>query len=125
MRVRQDRNKIDNEDDQFNGRKNTRVLLNLPIEYYAPNSEITRPGHTYNVSPDGVMLNIPERLNIGQMINLAIFFSWGASMEAVKVHSQVVWVSEEEMDGSYRSGVRFVDLSEKDKGKLEKFFERD
>jgi c-di-GMP-binding flagellar brake protein YcgR len=105
-------------------RQYTRVHLHLPVEYYANNPKAPRLGHTTNLSPGGVMLNIPEKLDIGQSINLAIFVSWGKSVEAIKASSQVIWVAGEEEDGGFRSGVKFVDLSPNDRNKLEKFFEK-
>ena len=70
------------------------------------------------------MLNIPEKLDIGQSINLAIFVSWGKSIEAIKVISQVIWVDGAEKDGEFLSGVKFMDLSANNRNKLEKFFEK-
>jgi hypothetical protein len=62
-------------------------------------------------------------LSIGQRINLSIFVSLGKAVEAIKVNSQVVWVLDAGKDGSFRSGVKFIDLSASDRKKLEKFFE--
>jgi len=104
------------------GRQHARVHLNLPIEYYSGNPKTPRLGHTTNLSPGGVMLNIREKLDIGQAINLAIFVSLGKSVEAIKVNSRVVWVEGE--DGGFRSGVKFIDLSPADRNKLEKFCEK-
>jgi c-di-GMP-binding flagellar brake protein YcgR len=105
-------------------RQYARVHLHLPVEYYADNPKVPRLGHTTNLSPGGVMLNIPEKLDIGQAINLAIFVSWGKSIEAIKVNSQVIWVDGAEKDGEFLSGVKFMDLSANDRNKLEKFFEK-
>ena len=110
--------------DQPEVRQYTRVLLHLPVEYYVNNPKIPRLGHTTNLSPGGVMLNIPEKLDIGQSISLAIFVSLGKSVEAIKVSSQVIWVAGEEKDGGFRSGVKFIDLSANDRNKLERFFEK-
>jgi hypothetical protein len=104
-------------------RKHRRVILNLPIEYSSGQTRSPRPGHTCNLSPDGVMLNLPERLDIGQQIGLSIFFAFGQRVEWVRVNSQVIWVDAEEQDGSYRSGIKFIDLTSHDRSKLEKFFE--
>ena len=110
--------------DQPEVRKYTRVHLHLPVEYYAKNPKVPRLGHTTNLSPGGVMLNIPEKLDIGQSINLAIFVSLGKSVEAIKVNSQVIWVEGSGKDGGFLSGVKFMDLSPNDRNKLEKFFEK-
>jgi c-di-GMP-binding flagellar brake protein YcgR len=109
--------------DEPDGRKHPRTTLNLPVEYYATNPKTPRVGHTSDLSPDGVLLNIPEKLDIGQSIKLAIFVYLDKTVETIKVNSQVVWVAGREKDGSFLSGVKFIDLSSNDRHKLEKFFE--
>jgi len=109
--------------DQPDGRKHPRAPLNLPVEYYATNPKTPRLGHTSDLSPDGVMLNIPERLDVGQLIKLAIFVYLDKTVETIMVNSEVVWVAGREKDGSFRLGMKFTDLSSNDRLKLEKFFE--
>jgi len=123
MRRRTDWGRKAKDPDQPNGRKHPRASLNLPVEYYASNPKKPRLGHTSDLSPDGVLLNIPEKLDIGQPIKLAIFVYLDKAVETIKVNSQVVWVAGREKDGSFRSGVKFIDLSSSDRHKLEKFFE--
>ena len=108
---------------QPEGRKHTRALLHLPVEYYATSPKAPRLGHTSDLSPDGVLLNIPERLDVGQLIKLAIFVSMGKTLETIEVNSQVVWVASAEKEGGFRSGLKFTDLSANDRNKLKKFFE--
>ena len=124
MKIGRFRRKPPDEIARPEGREYPRLVLNLPIEYHAPNSGVTRTGYTFDLGAGGVMLNVPERLKIGQQINMAIFFSSGPSIEAIKVNSQVVWVDAKEKEGSYRLGAKFVDLSPTDRSKLEKFFEK-
>lgn len=109
--------------DPPNSRKHPRAPLNLPVEYYASSPKKPRLGHTSDLSPDGVLLNIPEKLDVGQSIKLEIFVYLDKTVETIKVNSQVVWVAGREKDGSFRSGVKFTDLSANDRHKLEKFFE--
>jgi c-di-GMP-binding flagellar brake protein YcgR len=106
------------------GRHHPRALLYLPVEYGGSSPKPLRLGHTTNLSSSGVMLTLRERLRIGQRINLSIFVSLGKDVEAIKVNSQVVWVGTDK-DGSFRSGVKFIDLSVNDRKKLEDFFEKD
>ncbi len=105
------------------GRQHPRALLFLPVEYHGNSPKSFRVGHTSDLSRAGVMLNLRERLSIGQRINLSIFVSLGKAVEAIKVNSQVVWVHDAGKDGSFRSGVKFIDLSASDRKKLEGFFE--
>ncbi len=65
-----------------------------------------------------------ERFDIGQEINLRIFFAFGPELETIKVNSRVVWVDRVEKEGSYRSGVKFLDLSATDRKRLGRFFEK-
>jgi c-di-GMP-binding flagellar brake protein YcgR len=123
MRRRTEWRRKSKDPDQPDGRKHPRALLHLPVEYYATNPQTPRLGHTSDLSPDGVLLNIPEKLDVGQSIELAIFVYVGKTVETIKVNSQVVWVAGREKDGSFRSGVKFTDLSANDRNKLEKFFE--
>jgi len=106
------------------GRQHPRALLYLPVEYGGSSPKTLRLGHTTDLSSSGVMLTLRERLRIGQRINLSIFVSLGKDVEAIKVNSQVVWVGTDK-DGSFRSGVKFIDLSVNDRKKLEEFFEKD
>ena len=105
-------------------RKEPRALLNLPIDYNAEKSSSFRPGYTTNVSPGGSLLNVAERFDIGQKLNLRIFFAFGPELETIKVNSRVVWVDRVEKEGSYRSGVKFLDLSSTDRERLGRLFER-
>ena len=105
-------------------RKEPRVLLNLPIDYNAEKSSTFRPGYTTNLSPAGGLLNVAERFDIGQKINLRIFFVFGPELETIKVNSRVVWVDRVEKEGNYRSGVEFLDISPTDKKRMERLFER-
>jgi c-di-GMP-binding flagellar brake protein YcgR len=105
------------------GRQHPRTLLYLPVEYQGNSPKSLRLGHTSDLSRDGVMLNLRERLSIGQRITLSIFVCLGKAVEAIKVNSQVVWVLDPGKDGSFRSGVKFIDLSASDRKKLEEFFE--
>ena len=105
------------------GRQHPRALLYLPVEYGGSSPKPLRLGHTTNLSSSGVMLTLREKLRIGQRINLSIFVSLGKDVEAIKVNSQVVWVGADK-DGSFRSGVKFIDLSVNDRKKLEEFFEK-
>ncbi len=104
------------------GRRHPRIFLELPIRYHF-NGHTARNGHTYNVSQGGVMVDIPERLEIGQGIGLAIFVSVGTKLETIEADSQIVWISDGEKKGTFRSGVRFTDLSAADKKKINRIVE--
>jgi c-di-GMP-binding flagellar brake protein YcgR len=112
---------------KFEKRKHPRFLLNLPIEYYRINSDLdpdlTPAGYTFNASEGGLMVNLPEQMDIGQYLRMKLFFSFGPDINAIEMLSQVMWTDNLGEDGSYRSGVRFVEISSEDMGRLKNFLQ--
>jgi Tfp pilus assembly protein PilZ len=104
---------------KFEKRKHPRFLLHLPIEYYRVNSDFSITGYASNASKGGLMVNLPEQMNIGQYLRITLFFSLGSNLNSVIILTQVVWADHVGKDGSYRSGVRFVDISSEDRKRLE------
>jgi hypothetical protein len=104
---------------KFEKRRHPRFLLHLPIEYDRVNSDLNFSGYTSNASKSGLMVNLPEQMDIGQYLKITLFFSFGSDLDSVKMLSQVVWTDHVGEDGSYRSGVRFVDITSEDMNRLE------
>jgi c-di-GMP-binding flagellar brake protein YcgR len=109
---------------KFEKRKHPRFLLHLPIEYDRVNSEFNIAGYTSNASKGGLMVHLPEQMDIGQYLRITLFFSLGSDLNSIRMLSQVVWTDHVGQDGSYRSGVRFVDISSEDRNRLETFLKR-
>ncbi len=108
---------------KIEGRKDPRFLLNLPLEYSLVNSEDNHAGYTFNASEGGLMVNIPERLEVGQSLKMRLFFSFGPDINTIEILSQVVWTDQSEKDGSYRSGIKFMEITPDDKGRLGRFLQ--
>jgi len=104
---------------KFEKRRHPRFLLNLPIEYYRVNSDLNFSGYTSNASKSGLMVNLPEQMDIGQYLKIKLFFSFGSDLDSIDMLSQVVWTDQTGDDGSYRSGVKFVDIASEDMNRLE------
>ena len=109
---------------KFEKRKHPRFLLHLPIEYDRVNSDFNSAGYTFNASKGGLMVNLPEQMNIGQYLKITLFFSFGSDLNSIRMLSQVVWADHVGENGSYRSGVRFVDISSEDMNRLESFLKK-
>jgi hypothetical protein len=106
----------------FERRKQPRFAAGLPIEYCRMNSSKTRPGHTVNVSEDGLMVSLSEQIDIGENLDMRLYFSWGADLNTITAIVQVIWVANEEKeDGYYRYGVSFIDISPEDMDRLKGF----
>jgi c-di-GMP-binding flagellar brake protein YcgR len=106
----------------FEKRKYPRFNIDLPVEY-ARSTLSVKQGRAFNVSQGGLLLYLPERLELGQELTLKLFFPSGTALETVETLVQVVWIDIQlgETGGDYRTGVCFVDISAEDLDKLMRF----
>jgi c-di-GMP-binding flagellar brake protein YcgR len=107
----------------FERRKYPRFSVNLPVEYYQINSSISHTGRALNASEGGLLIYFPELMEIGQHLKLKLFFTSGSKMNTIETLVQVVWIDIHlgEGWGDYRTGVRFVDISQEDLERLKNF----
>ena len=101
-------------------RKYPRFSVNLPVEYYRIDSSINYTGRALNASEGGLLIYFPEPMEVGQHLNLKLFFSLGSALGTIEVLAEVVWVDIHLSEGwgDYRSGVKFIDISPEDMRKL-------
>jgi len=106
----------------FEKRRHPRFSVDLPIEYWETNNPKSRPSRALNVSEGGLLMRLSEPLEIGQELRLNLFTGSGADLDPLEALVQVVWkdthLGEE---GDYPSGVKFVDISWKDRDGLKNF----
>ena len=104
-------------------RKNARFPIRLPIEYYRANSPINQTGQTVDASERGLQILLPEPLEIGQTLNMKLFFSSGSTLNSIEVLAEVAWINTQLGEGEklYRSGVRFVNISPEGMTQLKDF----
>jgi c-di-GMP-binding flagellar brake protein YcgR len=104
-------------------RKYRRFPIRLPIEYYRADSPINQTGQTLDASEGGLQILFPEQLEIGQNLNLKLFFSSGSELNTIEALAEVVWINTQLGEGEehYRSGVRFINISAEDVTKLKDF----
>ncbi len=62
-------------------------------------------------------------MDIGQNLKLKLFFSFGSELNSIELRAEVVWVNPQldEVEKSYRSGVKFTSISPEDMTKLKNF----
>jgi c-di-GMP-binding flagellar brake protein YcgR len=104
-------------------RKYRRFPIRLPIEYYRADSRINQTGQDLDASEGGLQILFPEQLEIGQNLNLKLFFSSDSKLNTVEMLAEVVWINNQLDEGEkhYRSGVRFINISPEDMTKLKNF----
>ena len=103
-------------------RNRPRFLVELPVEYCRANDSRIRPGHTVNFNEDGLMVSVSEQMQIGEQLEMKIYFSSGSSLITIEAVVKIAWVDVEiKEDGYYRFGVRFVNISPVDMERLTGF----
>jgi c-di-GMP-binding flagellar brake protein YcgR len=107
----------------FEKRKHPRFNIDLPVEYYQVDSTTHRNGLAINASEGGLLLYLPEQMEIGQYLRLKLFFTSGFELNTTEMLVKVVWmdIHLEKDWGDYRTGVRFIDISPEDMTKLKNF----
>jgi len=102
---------------------NPRFPIRLAVEYSRTNSPINQTGHTVDASEGGLQILLPEPMEIGQKLNMKLFFSSGSKMNSIEVLAEVVWINTQLGEGEklFRSGVRFINISREGMTQLKDF----
>ena len=106
----------------FEKRKHPRFSVDLPVEY-SRTDLVAEQGRAIDASEGGLLLYLPEQMGMGNRLRLKLFFTMGSELNAIETVVEVVWVDMhlEKDRGDYRTGVRFVEISTEDVGKLKNF----
>jgi hypothetical protein len=103
-------------------RRHPRFLVELPVEYRRANDPRIRPGHTLNFSEDGLMVCVSDQMEIGENLEMKIYFSSGSGFVTIPATVKVVWADiDVKEDGYYCFGMNFLNISPVDKGFLQEF----
>ncbi len=104
-------------------RKYPRFSVDLPVEYHRIDSSIITAGRATDVSEGGLLIYFPERMEIGQRLNLKLFLSMGSKLNTIEMDSEVAWVEVRIAEDSeeYRTAVKFVEIFPDDMTKLKEF----
>ena len=109
----------------FELRKYPRYSLELPIEYWETESPQNHRGRTVNISEGGLMLFITEAMEVGQNLQVKIFFGSSLTGGFIEAQVEVVWRDIHWMnEEDNRIGVKFVDIAPGEKEKLESLLKK-
>lgn len=109
----------------FETRRHPRHAVDLPVECCRINSPISYAGRAINASEGGLMVYLPEKVEIGQHLKLMLSVGSKSALDTIDMIAQVVWVdigSSMPME-EYRVGVMIVDISSTDRLKLKDLLE--
>jgi len=104
-------------------RKHPRFNVDFPIKYGRTNL-LFKYARAVNASQGGLLLRLPEEMEIGQRLALKLFFPSHSELNTIKAAVQVVWTDlhmRKDWSWDYQTGVRFVDICTEDTTILKNF----
>ncbi len=104
-------------------RRYPRIRVDLPVEYHRVESPIGNTGRASNAGEGGLEVYFPEKMNLGQRLRIKLFFSSDSQLNWMETLAELVWMDFilEEGEREYRCGVKFIDISPEEFGKLKEF----
>jgi c-di-GMP-binding flagellar brake protein YcgR len=106
----------------FERRKHPRFSINLPVEYWKINRSTSALSRTGDISEGGLLLYISEPIQVGQELNLKLFFKSDLGFKSIESRVQVAWTDFcFEKESGCRVGLNFVKISGEDMKKLKIF----
>ena len=101
-------------------RKHPRAYLDLPLEYRVVNAPYAHGGLVVNASEMGLLINSVKDILVGSKLNIAVLFPKGFQLTNFEASAEVIWKDhheEEDWEG-YRYGLKFTEILEEDRRKL-------
>ena len=105
-------------------RKHPRFNVELPLDYSRIEGKETYGGIVANASEGGLLVYLPQRMEIGAVLKIEIFCIQGLELKTIKAIAKVVWsdLPAKESFGEYRFGLQFLYIEERDFAKLLNLF---
>lgn len=97
-------------------RKHPRISVELPLDYSRLNGKEAFGGMVANASEGGLLVYLPERMEIGTLLKIEIFYVKGLELDTIKAVGKVVWcdLGARESWGEHRYGLQFEYIDDKD-----------
>jgi c-di-GMP-binding flagellar brake protein YcgR len=101
-------------------RKHPRFTTELPLDYSRVDSRDDFGGIVANASKGGILVYLPERLEIGDKLKVEIFFAKESELNSIKGVVKVAWadLAADESWGEHRYGLQFQTIDKKHLDKL-------
>lgn len=99
----------------FQRRKCPRCSTVLPIEYWRINYSKSGLGQTINIAEGGLLVSLPEQIEVDEKLRVKLFFSFGPGLNTIEAIVKVVWAKiDAEKEGFYRHELSFLNISRSD-----------
>ena len=101
-------------------RRYPRYIVELPLNYSHIDGKEKYGGIVANASQGGILVYLPEKIPIGTLLKIEIFYINGLELNNIKAVAKVVWtdLATHESYGEHRYGLEFKFIDEKDFEKL-------
>ena len=101
-------------------RKHPRFSVELPLNYCRIDAKETYGGIVANASEGGVLVYLPDRMDMGATLRIEILYVNGLELGTIKAIAKVVWsdLAVKASWGEYRYGLQFQSIDEKDYERL-------
>lgn len=101
-------------------RRHPRFSVELPLDYTRINGKEMYGGMVANASEGGLLVYLPEKIEIGALLKIEIFYVKGLELDTIKAVAKIVWsdLAARESWGEYRYGLQFEHIDEKDFNRL-------
>jgi c-di-GMP-binding flagellar brake protein YcgR len=101
-------------------RKHPRFSVELPLDYCRVEGKETYGGIVANASEGGILVYLPERMEMGVLLKIEIFYVKGLELDTIKAIAKVAWsdLAVKASWGEYRYGLQFQYIDEKDFSRL-------
>ena len=97
-------------------RKYPRYSVELPLDYCRVEAKETYGGIVANAGEGGILVYLPERMEIGAVLKIEIFYVSGLELDTIKAIAKIVWsdLATKTSWGEYRYGLQFESIDEKE-----------
>ena len=101
-------------------RKHPRFVVELPLSYSRVDEKELFGGIVANASGGGILVYLPEIMEIGAVLKIEIFFATGLELGRVETIAKVVWsdLARSGSSGEHKYGLEFQYIDEKDYNRL-------
>ncbi len=101
-------------------RRHPRYSVEFPLDYARVEEKETYGGMVANVSEGGLLVYLPQRMEIGTVLKIEILYVQGLEFSTIKAIAKIVWsdLAAKESWGEYRYGLQFLQIEENDYTRL-------
>lgn len=101
-------------------RKHPRFVVELPLDYSEADGGDLYGGIVANASEGGLLVYLPERMSLGTVIKIQIFYVRELEFNMIKAVAKIVWsdMAAKESWGEYRYGLQFTSIDKENLNKL-------